>query len=301
MKCEYCGSTRVHKRGSNTKKFLPLPTIRYQCKDCGKYGRLQPRHARTAKILLLDIETMYMEVNGVWDLKTEYIAHDRITKDWSIVCWGAKWLFEEEIMGQVVAPEEVMSRTEASVMGGIWKLMDEADIVVTQNGVGFDIPRLNTKFAKYNFPPPSHYLNVDTLAAARKAFYLPSYSLDYVGKHVLGTDGKIKMRIGDWDACATGDEKALKKMLKYCKWDIAPLLEDWYLYLLPWMKSHPNLGIYPDHDSDVCPRCESTDLSWNTSYRTPKGLWQGFRCNSCGSIGRGTTKAYKEKGVRIVS
>lgn len=290
------------KRGKFDKKFVPLPTIRYQCQNCGSYSRSTPRHARTAKILLLDIETLYMEVDGIWNLKTEYIAHDSITKDWSILCWGAKWLFEPTIMGQVVTPQEAMERREGSVLKKIWKLIDEADILVYQNGDEFDIPRLNTKFAKYGYPPPSPYLSVDTLKAARKAFWLPSYKLDYVGKYVLGLNGKIKMEMDDWRACARGEKKALDKMFTYCKFDIAPLLEDWYLYLLPWVKGHPNLNIYPDHDSDVCPHCESQDLSWNTQYPTPQGLWEGFRCNACGATGRGTSaKTRKIKGTKIVS
>jgi hypothetical protein len=91
-------------------------------------------------------------------------------------------------------------------------------------------------------------------------------------------------------------------MLKYCKNDVAPLLEDVYLKFLPWMKTHPNLGLFADHDSDVCPRCESYDISWNgKEYQTPMGLWEGFRCNSCGAIGRGHGKNRKIKSVYISS
>lgn len=257
-------------------------------------------HKRSARVLLLDIETMYMEVRGVWSLKTEYIQPDRIVKDWSILCYAAKWLFEPEIVGEVVTPKEAVNRQEGSIIGGIWKLIDQADIIVTQNGIQFDIKKLNTKFIENGLPPPSHYLNVDTLRVAREKFSFTSNRLDELGKKLLGLDGKITMTISDWDACAEGDKEALAKMLKYCKVDVAPLLEDLYLKFLPWMTSHPNMNIFTNHDSDVCPKCESTDLSWNgTTYRTPQGLWDAFRCNACGAIGRGTKKVHKIKSTNI--
>lgn len=240
-----------------------------------------------------------MEVRGVWDLKTEYIQPDRITKDWSILCWAAKWLFEPTIMGQVVTPREAINREEGSILGGIWELLDKADIVVTQNGRGFDIKRLNTKFLKYNYPPPSNYAIVDTLAVARAKFAFTSNSLDQLGKCLLGVGGKTKMTIEDWDECAEGKRDALDKMLEYCKRDVAPLLEDLYLKFLPWIPNHPNLALYADHDKDVCPRCESADISWTETYYTPQGAWEGFRCNACGSVGRGTGKIHRVKGVSI--
>jgi hypothetical protein len=240
-----------------------------------------------------------MEVRGIWNLKTEYIQPDRIVKGWSILCWSAKWLFEPEIMGQVVTPKEAVSREEGSILGGIWKLIDEADIVVTQNGREFDIKRLNTKFLKYNYPPPSFCSIVDTLKVAREKFAFTSNSLDELGKTILGIGGKMKMTMEDWDRCAEGNKEALTKMLTYCKRDVAPLLEDLYLKFLPWIPGHPNLGIYTDNDQDVCPKCESTDLSWTVEYQTPQGLFQGFRCCSCGSIGRGTSKEHKIKSVHL--
>lgn len=241
-----------------------------------------------------------MEVRGIWDLRVEYIQPDRIVKDWSILCYSAKWLFEPEIMGEVVTPEEAINRDEKSIIGGIWKLMDEAQIIVTQNGNNFDLKKLNTKFLKHGYPPPSQYFSVDTLAVARSRFSFTSNKLDELARIVLGIDGKIRMGMADWDRCAEGNPEYLNKMLTYCKRDVAPLLEDLYLKFLPWISNHPNLNIYTNHDGDCCPKCESSDLSWNIEYGTPQGLWTGFRCNACGATGRGTRKNHsiKKTGIR---
>jgi len=296
MKCKYCEHITLWKR-RNPRDLTNKE--QYQCPKCHKYQSLESRHPRTAKILLLDIETLYMEVRGIWSLKTEYIQPNRIVKDWSILCWAAKWLFEPEIMGEIVTPKEAIAREEGSILSGIWKLMDQADIIITQNGREFDFKRLNTKFLKYNYPPPSFYSIVDTLKVAREKFAFTSNSLDELGKTVLGIGGKTKMTIEDWDVCAEGSKDGLEKMLKYCKRDVAPLLEDVYLRFLPWIPGHPNLNIFTEHDKDMCPKCESDNLSWSVQYQTPQGLWSGFRCSSCGATGRGTTKESNIKKVSI--
>lgn len=285
-KCRFCGG-KTENRGKNEAHRQKV-----RCTKCNRWD-VPSKHPRTAKILLLDIETAYMEVKGVWNLKTDYIQPDRVTKDWSILCWGAKWLFEPKIMGEVVTPKEAINREEKSIIGGIWKLIDEADIVVWHNGNNFDGKRLNTKFLMNGYNPPSPYIAIDTLKVARETFDFTSNKLDQLGKRVLGLEGKMKMEMADWDACVGGDKKALDKMLRYCKRDVAPLLEDLYLVFLPWIKSHPNLAIYKEHNGDVCPKCESTHIAWNTQYATPQGLWEGFRCDTCGAVGRGTTKDRK--------
>lgn len=273
---------------------------RYKCLDCGRY----PSFLRTLnkpRILLIDIETLYMEVNGVWALKVGggYIQPDRIVKDWSILCYAAKWLFEPNVMGKSVTPEEAISRTEKSIIQDIWNLLDEASIVVTQNGINFDVRAINTKFIKHGLPPTSKFLNVDTKVVASTVFRFPSNKLDYLAKELLGLEGKHDMEIEDWDNCAKGVPEAFDKMLSYCKNDIAPLLEDLYLKFRPWVPNHPNVNLFTDADSlDRCPRCLG-EIKKDKPYPTPTGMWTGYRCKECGGIGRMSGKENKIKGVVI--
>lgn len=297
--CRHCGSTQLVKRGTRHGQFKSV--ARYRCSDCGKYTSSQPIRTVSARILLLDIETAPGEYYS-WSRDPQYLSPEKRIKDWSILCWGAKWLFEPEIFGETVKPKEAIERTEKSILGSIWKMMDEAQIIVTQNGIRFDIKRLNTKFIKYGYPPPSHYLNVDTLKVAKEIFDNTYNSLEEMGKDLLGLDeGKIKMNMGDWKQCVTGNQEYLDKMLAYCKNDVAPLLEDVYLVMRPWIRGHPNLNLFTNQDKDVCPACESDDLRWGEEYITPQGLWMGFRCNSCGALGRGTKKIHSIKKVFIKS
>lgn len=231
--------------------------------------------------------------------RVDYIPHEMMICDWSVLCWGAKWLFESEVMGESVTPKESVERKDTRILEGMWKLIDEADIVVTQNGIAFDLKKLNSRFLLSGFPPPSHYLNVDTLKVSRDVFGWSYNRLDFLGQK-FGIGKKTDMEIEDWIMCSEGSQAHLDKMFSYCKRDVAPLLEDVYLTILPWIPNHPNLGIFTNHDKDVCPKCESADLSWNTTYKTPQGLWNGFRCNACGGIGRGTGKFNKIKSVSVV-
>lgn len=246
---------------------------------------------------MLDIETSLMKFYG-FSPKVDYIPHEMMIEDWSIICWGAKWLFGDEVFGEVVTPEEAIDRKDESVLGGIWNLIDQADICVTQNGIKFDMKKLNSRFLLAGYKPPSHYVNVDTLKVSKDVFGWSYNHLDFVGMK-FGIGRKSKMEIEDWIECSNGNPAYLDKMFEYCKRDVAPLLEDVYLKMLPWIPNHPNMNLYTEHTSDVCPKCESQDLMWGGRYTTPQGMWKSFRCQSCGAIGRGTKTRFKIKGVDI--
>ena len=292
--CKHCGSTRLQRRGNGS-----YGRVKVQCGECQKYSRVADNTIkyRSARILLLDIETSLMKFYS-FSPKTEYISHHLMIQDWSVLCWAAKWLFEPEIMGQVVTPEESMNRQDKRILGELWELIDEADIIVTQNGIEFDLKKLNSRFLMADFKRPSRYMNVDTLQVSRSEFGWSYNRLDALGQK-FGIGKKSDMEIEDWIRCSEGSQEHLTKMIDYCKRDVAPLLEDVYLRMLPWIRNHPNLGLYTTHDRDVCPNCESENLEWGEKYPTPQGLWLGFRCGDCGAIGRGKGKNKKLKGVNV--
>ena len=76
----------------------------------------------------------------------------------------------------------------------------------------------------------------------------------------------------------------------YNKEDVG-LLEETYLWMRPWMNSHPNIGLYMDLKESVCSHCGSIDLKNDEYYFTPAGKYATVRCNSCGAIGRYRTSA----------
>lgn len=294
--CRNCGG-KLQLRG----KYKSDPSrTRTWCKKCDSWGYVPSRHPRPAKILLLDIETLPSEYYS-WSYAPNFLSPEMRIKDWSIVCWSAKWLFEPEIMGEAVTPEDAERREDGKILRKMWDLVDEAQIVITQNGIRFDMPALNNRWWLHGYPPPSHYRNVDTLLTAQKKFKRTYNRLDELGSD-LGIGTKSDMSFVDWKNCMEGSKKdrqiAIDKMLEYCKRDVAPLLEDVYLHMLPWMDNHPNMNIYAN-GNDVCRNCGSVHLIESSEYPTTQGLWKGWRCQSCGAIGRKHGKANKLEATKI--
>ena len=250
-------------------------------------------------ILLFDIETLRME-GRFWHLGKQRINPDQVDKDWSIACWAAKWLGSSKTIGESVTPEEAIERQDKSILKGMWDLIDKADIIVAHNGERFDIRKLNWRWRQAGLMPPSPYLIVDTLKHSRRIFDISSHRLDYINKQ-RGLTTKMPTDISLWRRCEDGELAALKYMFKYCKVDIA-CLEDQYLDIRPWIKGHPNCGLFISGQDPVCPNCASTNLGYTTTdYYTPAGCFTGIRCKDCGGVGREMSNKFnKDSRKRLI-
>jgi hypothetical protein len=242
------------------------------------------------KILLMDIETRPVKA-WVWNVWDQNISMDQIIEDWSILCWSAKWLFDKDVMGQTVTVEEAKTAQDFSVLPRIWQLLNEADVVIGHNSKQFDIKRLNTRFFLNNMSKPMYFQQIDTKEIAKQNFAFLHNKLDWIAQ-ITGIGRKMETEFSWWTECAAGNKKYLDKMLEYNKMD-GQLEDEVYMRLRPWMDKHPNMNIYSGLDFPVCPTCGDADLNWNGKYATPLGLYRGFRCEKCGSIGRCMKKQYK--------
>jgi hypothetical protein len=160
----------------------------------------------------------------------------------------------------------------------LWKLIDEADVVVAHNWDSFDIKKMNVRFIKNWLWIPSPYTTIDTLKVARKNFRMTSNKLDYICKF-LWFNWKIHTWwIELWKECVNWNNESLEKMDKYCRNDVL-ILEDLYMALRPYIKNHPNLNLYWEWDR--CPNCWSKDLKWWYSYKTPNSKYESAKCLEC--------------------
>jgi DNA polymerase elongation subunit (family B) len=260
-----------------------------------------------AKILLFDLETAPLEMY-LWGLKQNgWISPKMIKKNWSILCWSAKWLFEPNVMSGTVDMHEACDRSDASIVDELWTLLDDADIIIAHNGARFDVRRMNARFALNDLNPPMPYKVIDTLRVIRRQFDFPAYNLDYVnGLFGLETKKGNEEGMQLWKDCVEHDPAkapiALEKMTRYCENDVM-ILEELYVEIRAWIKGHPNMGLYVDTDGEKCTNCGSTDLDWRGNYYTPAGRYRAFRCK-CGTVGRSRsmdmTKEEKEQTTRNV-
>ena len=247
----------------------------------------------SARILLFDIESAPMEVY-VWQLfKNNYINPDNVIKDWSVLTWSAKWLFEPNVMSAKVSGQEAIDREDKSTVKKLWHLLDEANIIIAHNGARFDVRKMNARFALNGLTPPLPYRIIDTLKVARQQFAFSSYKLDYINK-LFGLSEKSHPGWDVWKRCVHGDEEALREMNEYCDRDVM-ILEELYLQIRPWIKGHPNMGLYIDTDEKVCTHCGNENLTWGGAYTTGVGAYAAFRCNKCGAIGRSRTSALTQE------
>jgi hypothetical protein len=54
----------------------------------------------------------------------------------------------------------------------------------------------------------------------------------------------------------------------------------------PFIKPHPNVGLYITEDVHSGPSCGSRELESGGVYATSVNTYEAFRCKSCGSVGR---------------
>ena len=286
VECPYCKSSYSRKEGFYYTNKGKDKNQRYFCFKCEKKFSIpiESPEIGLPKILLFDIETSLMEVY-VWGLYKQFISHNNIIKDkdgnektWFVISWAAKWLYDENVMSDIVTSREAKKRKDDRVLQSIWKLLDEADIVIGHNLDRFDIRKLNARFIDNDIKPPSPYRTIDTLKVARREFAFVSYKQDYLTKH-FELQNKLETSFDLWVDCMKGDQKSLDLMESYNRHDVIGL-EEVYLKIRPYMKNHPNLGVLMD--ADVCPNCGCEDLEeLETFYFTTANKFPVYRCTGC--------------------
>jgi hypothetical protein len=237
------------------------------------------------KILVFDIETAPLR-GHMFRLWKQNIAPVQLLNsgNYFILCWSAKWLFQDRMLHDRLTPKEALEENDYRVVKSIHSLLDEADIVIAHWGSNFDVPMLNGRFVMNKIYPPSSFQLIDTKVHAAKAFRFPSNKLDYIAQQ-FGVGSKIKTDFELWGNCLKGDENALVEMERYCIEDVR-ILEHVYLHMRPYIKPHPNIGLYIDSDVQVCPTCSSSNLLVTGSYYTTMNKYEEMKCLDCGALCR---------------
>jgi len=235
------------------------------------------------KVLVFDIETAPI-VAYVWGLWDQNIGLNMIKEDWYVMSFAAKWLSD--------GPKGVMYMDQAglnpqnddlSLLKTIWALLDEADVVITQNGKKFDQKKLNARFILRGLAPVSSFRHIDTLQIAKKHFAFTSNKLEYMTDKLCVKYKKLKHgKFGGfslWKECMADNPKAWKEMEKYNKYDVLSL-EELYYKLIPY-ENGLNFNVYHDSVDHVC-NCGSKLSIPNGFYYSNTGKFQKHKCVACG-------------------
>jgi hypothetical protein len=249
--------------------------------------------AKAANILVVDIERL-PGLARVWDQKTRFVPVSTFERLPSTLCFAAKQYGARttEFVAAWDGGHEAMIRRS-------WELYDEADIVVTYNGVAFDNKHLRADWRDLGLPPPRPWKDVDLYRVNRTTFGAVSYSLNHLCQ-VLGLDTKS----GHYDAVLAqaaldGDVTAQRKMKRYNVGDVK-ITEQAYDRLRPYMHTHPHMGTLSHDEALSCNACGSTELERNGVYRAVTIDFVLYRCKGCGANVRGGrhSRAALSRGVR---
>lgn len=228
------------------------------------------------KTLLLDIETAPNVVH-VWGLWKQNVGINQILAAGYVMCWAAKWYGDEEVLF-----DSIHRSKPKRMLKGIHELINRADAVVHYNGKSFDMPTLNKEFILHGFKPPAPYKQVDLCKVAQSEFRFPSNKLEYIAR-ALGVGGKVKHEGHElWIKCMNGDKDAWKRMEEYNRGDVT-LLEAVYEKMRPWIRQHPNHGLYDEPGVPVCTNCGSGRLQRRGYARTAINKFARYQCTSCGT------------------
>jgi hypothetical protein len=236
------------------------------------------------KVLILDIETSPI-LSYVWGLWNNNVGLNQIHTDWHVLSWAAKWLGAPE--SEVMYEDQRNAKNiedDSQILKKMWKLLDEAEVVITQNGVKFDIKKLNSRFIMNGFQPPSSFKNIDTLRLAKRHFGFTSNKLEYLTDKLCTKykkSGHAKFSgFSLWRECLAGNKEAWNEMKEYNILDILSL-EELYYKMIPW-DSSVNFNLYHDEDIHVC-KCGSLEFVKSGFYYTSVGKYQKHKCKKCGA------------------
>jgi uncharacterized protein YprB with RNaseH-like and TPR domain len=244
------------------------------------------------KILFLDIETAPNLVH-VWGLWQQNVGLPQILDSGYVMCWAAKWFDEDEVMF-----DSILHNKPKAMLKRIHSLLDKADAVVHYHGSKFDIPTLNKEFIVHGLPPPAPYKQIDLLKTARSQFKFPSNKLDYIAQ-ALKLGKKVKHRGHElWIECMNKDPVAWLEMEEYNIQDVI-LLEKVYKILLPWIKNHPNRGLYNPLSGKICPNCGNEHFNKRGFSYTSTCKYQRYQCKGCGAWFRGNENVGHKKGEKF--
>jgi hypothetical protein len=238
-----------------------------------------------AKTLIIDIETA-PALGDVWGLWQNNVGLNQLRKSGYIMSYAAKWLGKNKVYYDDCSDDG--QADECHIVEGMCELLDEADIVVAHNGDKFDLPWIRGRALKYGLVPPSPYKQIDTLKTAKREFRFISNKLEYLADFLGCAPKKRHLKFPGhemWTECIRGNQAAWREMKKYNIQDIKTL-EEVYLLMRPWMRNHPNLGVYAEDEDRVCPKCGSKHLHSRGYTTTQVGKYQKFQCQDCGGWSR---------------
>lgn len=248
-----------------------------------------------SKILIFDIETAPV-LAYVWGLRDQNVAVNQIHRDWYVIAWAAKWLGDPA--SKVIYRDQRATKdieNDKTILKDLWKLLDEADIVITQNGKNFDTPKLNARFIMHGMNPPSPYKHLDTYQIVRGVAKFSSNKLEYLTEKLNTKYKKLTHKrfpgFDLWKECLKGNLAAWNEMRTYNKHDVLAT-EELYMKIRAWAPQNAPRVYNVGHLETQCGTCGVTGRMHSRGYNYTKvSKFRKLQCQGCGTWALGAREA----------
>lgn len=230
----------------------------------------------TSKILYLDIEWKPAVVY-TFDMWNANFSPEKIIDDGGLLCFCAHWDGSKDFQffAEWIDGPEGMAKAALD-------LLSRADAVITYNGDKYDLPKLRGAMVLAGLTPPPPPTSIDLIKVIKRFGFVMN-RLAYVGP-LLQAGGKMKHEgFTLWRSVCEGDEKAQRRMMKYCIQDVK-LLVNLYNRILPFIDNHPHLG----DNKGECGACGSNHVQFRGYRRTKYFKVRRMQCQECGAWSTGT-------------
>lgn len=237
------------------------------------------------RVLVVDIETSPLLVY-VWSLKDQYVGLNQMVKDWHIMAWSAKWLGEPASAIRYYDLRHHKPGDDMPILRPLWHLLNQADIVITQNGKAFDAKKINARFMLLGIKPPSPYKHLDTYLIAKNAASFTSHSLEYLSERFCKKYKKLSHGkfpgLSLWIECLKGNIKAWDEMKEYNIHDVLAT-EEFYENIKAWAPESAPRPFRSDKISALCGTCgEKGKMTRRGSSFKNTCKYQRWQCQVCG-------------------
>ncbi len=256
-------------------------------------NKLSDRVNGIAKILTYDIETSPTTVY-TFGMTPNWISPDKIIEPSRVMCFAAKWYGQDEI---IFKSEHHHSHEE--MVEAAWNLLNEADIVVSFNGVRFDNKHLKREFVLAGYPMPRPWKDVDLYREAKKQWAFESKGLNHLAQRFELGQKEAHEGFGLWKSCLAGDADAWDRMRAYNEQDVV-LTEAVYDRMRGWIPNHPHIGPIDAEDIGLlCNQCGGDMFDPNGLRRAVVIDYRLYRCQHCGANVQGTmhSRAARSRGA----
>jgi len=242
------------------------------------------------RVLVLDIETSPLLVY-VWNLKEQFVGLNQMVQDWHIMAWSAKWLGEPASKVQYHDQRNLKVGNDLPILKPLWRLLNKADIVLTQNGKAFDAKKINARFMLHGMKPPRPYTHLDTYLIAKKAASFTSHSLEYLSDRFCTKYKKLTHSkfpgLSLWRECLKGNRAAWNEMREYNIHDVLAT-EEFYERIKAWAPDSAPKPFPRAKGSTSCETCGDDGRMIRRGVAIKRAArYQRWQCQTCGKWATG--------------